>query len=82
MEERDIIEEFGHIWIRDIDQYALVRNSDFSLGYIIVNSGDYKMLIVSDNYACRYILDRMIEAGVRIVESIDDIKLLHTLRTT
>jgi hypothetical protein len=75
----EIRNEFGHLWTTEANQYVLIKNSQFLLGYIIVNKENRLMLIIEDNAAGEYVLAQMLEHGCTVVTDVLEIPRLSGL---
>jgi hypothetical protein len=67
MTTAEIKMEFGHLWTTEATEFMLVKNSQFSLGYIIMSKTGTSMLIIEDNAAAEYVLAQMLEHGCTVV---------------
>jgi hypothetical protein len=73
MNTDEIIKEFEPLWTNKLADYVLVRNDIFTFGYIILNVHHKTMLIIENDIAAHYVLGKMLENNVRVIDDIYEV---------
>jgi hypothetical protein len=70
-------EEYSWLWTDEIDHHALIRRPESTFGYDIMNTVHNTFMLVEDDDQARYVIGKMLEHGVRIVDHADEVKNLN-----
>ena len=74
MNEEEVTKELGKTWSEDKHDYVLVKSKDAFFGYVIMNIVYNTMLIIEENDVAEYVIQKMIEHGVRVVEDFEQVR--------
>lgn len=74
MEEEEIIKEFGEMWGKAIGNYALIKSDSRNYGYTIMNTVYNSMVVIENDEATKYVIQKLIENGVRVAKTEDEVR--------
>jgi hypothetical protein len=74
MSEEEVIKELGKTWAEEKHNYVLVKSTGPFFRYTIMSIVYNTMLIIEEDDIAQYVIKRMLENGVRVVDDFEQVR--------